>query len=486
MTVKELEPSLIFGIFDQITKVPRPSKKEGKIREFLINFAKEHGIEYKTDAIGNVAMFKPATPGYENVPGIVLQGHMDMVCEKDSGVEHDFDNDPIDTYVDGEWVKARGTTLGADNGIGVAAALSVMVSDDLIHGPVQALVTVDEETGLTGANNLGEGMITGQYLLNLDSEEDGEITLGCAGGIDTTCEFTYTPEPAPTDLVYAKIVLTKLQGGHSGTDINAERGCATKLLARFLYGANKKVNLKLAAIDGGNLRNAIAREAYAIVGVKPEDKEALRVELNQFIAEVENEYKVTEKDMEIYMETVETPATVVDDKTAVAVVNSMYSAPHGVISMSKDIEGLVETSTNLSSVKMPTANTILVTTSQRSSVESRKFDIARQVEALFSLAGAKVTHGDGYPGWAPNMESAILKAASTTYEELFGAKPIANAIHAGLECGLFLINYPHMDMISFGPTLRNVHSPREAMHIPAVQKFWLYLTKILEKVAKGE
>ena len=486
MTVKDLKPALVFGIFDEITKVPRPSKREEKIREFLINFAKRHGIEYKTDTIGNVAMFKPATPGYENAPGVVLQGHMDMVCEKDSGVEHDFYNDPIDTYIDGEWVKARGTTLGADNGIGVAAALAVMVSDDLVHGPVQALVTVDEETGLTGANNLGQGMITGKYLLNLDSEEDGEITLGCAGGIDTTCEFSYTPQPAPASLLYFKVGLTKMQGGHSGSDINIGRGSATKLMARLLWNANKKVNLCLAAIDGGNLRNAIAREAYAIVGVNPEDKEALRAYVNQFAAEVKNEYKVTEKDMEVYMETVDAPATVVDDATAAAVVGAMYCAPHGVVSMSKDIEGLVETSTNLSSIKMPAPGSILVTTSQRSSVESRKLDIARQVEALFTLAGAKVTHGDGYPGWAPNMDSHIVKVASDTYEELFGQKPICNAIHAGLECGLFLTNYPHMDMISFGPTLRNVHSPKEAMHIPAVQKFWTYLTKILEKVAKGE
>lgn len=486
MTIKDLKPALIWDIFDQITKVPRPSKKEGKIREFLVNFAEKNGIEYKTDAIGNVAMFKPATPGYENAPAVVLQGHMDMVCEKNSGVEHDFEKDPIKTYIDGEWVKAEGTTLGADNGIGMAAGLAVMVDKDLVHGPVEALFTVDEETGLTGAQNLGEGMIKGDYLLNLDSEEDGEICVGCAGGIDTTCTLPYTPVEAPKDLQYVKVLVTKLQGGHSGSDINAERACANKLIARFLWNAGRKVDFKLAKIEGGNLRNAIAREAYAVIGVKDGDKEALRVELNTFISEVENEYKVTEKDMVISMETVEAPAAVIDDKTAKALITALYIAPHGVISMSKEIKGLVETSTNLSSVKMPGDNKILITTSQRSSVESRKYDIARQVEAVFASAGAIVTHGDGYPGWAPNLESKLLDVAMRAYEKLNGVKPIANAIHAGLECGLFLKTYPHMEMISFGPTLLNVHSPKESMHIPAVQKFWKHLSMILEMIAKGE
>lgn len=486
MTIKDLKPALIWDIFDQITKVPRPSKKEGQIREFLVNFAKEHGIEYKTDEIGNVAMFKPATPGCENAPAVVLQGHMDMVCEKNNGVIHDFEKDPIKTIVDGEWVKADGTTLGADNGIGVAASLAVLVSNDLVHGPVEALFTVDEETGLTGAQNLGEGMIVGEYLLNLDSEEDGEICVGCAGGIDTTCKLPYTPVEAPKDLQYFKIYVTKLQGGHSGTDINAERACANKVIARFLWNSNKQFDYKLAEIDGGNLRNAIAREAHAIVGVKPADKEALRVALNNYISDVENEYKATEKDMVINMESVDTPAFCIDDKSANALITALYCAPHGVISMSKDIEGLVETSTNLASVKMIEDNKILITTSQRSSVESRKYDIAHQVEALFTAAGAEVTHGDGYPGWAPNMQSKVLDVATRAYQQLFNEKPIANAIHAGLECGLFLKTYTHMDMISFGPTLRNVHSPKEAMHIPAVQKFWVYLTKILEMIGKGE
>ena len=485
MTLKELKPELIFGIFDEITKVPRPSKKEGKIRQFLIDFAEKHGIEYKTDEIGNVVMLKAATPGYENAPTVVLQGHMDMVCEKNGGVQHDFEHDPIDTYVDGEWVRANGTTLGADNGIGMAAGLAVLLSNDIEHGPIEALFTVDEETGLTGAMNLGKGMISGKYLLNLDSEEDGEICVGCAGGIDTTCTFTYEPVEAPKELHYVKIDIKNLQGGHSGTDINVGRASATKLIARFLWTAAKKFNFKLATINGGNLRNAIAREASAVIGVTDFDKEAIRVELNHFIADVQNEYKHTEKTMEITMESVEAPATVIDAKTAEAVVTSMFVCPHGVISMSLELEGLVETSTNLASVKMLDGNRILVTTSQRSSVESRKYDIANRVEAVFASAGAKVTHGDGYPGWAPNLESKVLKVAVEAHEQLFGNKPVCNAIHAGLECGLFLKDYPYMEMISFGPTLRNVHSPKEAMHIPAVGKFWDLLVKILEMIAKA-
>ncbi len=485
MNISELKPTLIWSIFDQITKVPRPSKKEGKIHDFLVNFAKQHGIAYKTDEIGNVAMFKPATPGYENSPRVVLQGHMDMVCEKNNDVTHDFENDPIETYIDGEWVKAKGTTLGADNGIGMAASLAVLVSTDLVHGPVEALFTVDEETGLTGANNLGEGMIEGDILLNLDSEEDGEVCIGCAGGIDTTVTFKYHQSLAPENFIYFKINISGLQGGHSGTDIDAGRACANKILARFLWDLSQEYEVSLSAISGGNLRNAIAREASAIVGIHCNHKEQLSVKLNQFIAAIENEYKHTEKDMAITIEAVETPEYCIDNDTAMALIRALYCAPHGVISMSLDIPGLVETSTNLASVKMLPGNEILIATSQRSSVESRKLDIAHQVEALFQLAGATVSHGDGYPGWAPNMDSKILQVATSAYETLFNEKPKAGAIHAGLECGLFLTNYPHLDMISFGPTLRNVHSPREAMHIPAVEKFWAYLTKILEMVAKG-
>ena len=483
MTIKDLNPALVWNIFDQITKVPRPSKKEDKIREYLVNFAKEHGIEYKTDAIGNVAMFRPATKGYENAPRVILQGHMDMVCVANDGVEHDFDNDPIKTVIDGEWVRAEGTTLGADNGIGVAAGLAVMIDKDLVTGPVQALFTVDEETSMGGANNLGEGMIEGDILLNLDSEEDGEICMGCAGGVGTKATFEFTPTPAPANLKYIDILFKDFQGGHSGTDIDAERACVNKLIMRFIWNTMAKREVKLAYIKTGDKHNAIPVKAEAIIGVKPEDVDATIAELEAFTATIKNEYKHTEKDMKILSSIVDAPATVIDDCTTKRLVASVYTAPHGVYHMSKEIEGLVETSTNLATINMD-GNKIYVDTLQRSSVESRKDEMAEIVEAHFTLAGASITHSDPYPGWAPNMESPILNVAIDVYKRLFGETPKTSALHAGLETGLFLINYPNLDMISFGPTLRGVHSPKEKMHIPAVAKFWTYLTSILETIAK--
>ena len=482
MTVKELEPKRVFEIFDEITKVPRPSKKEEKIRQYLIDFAKKNNIECKTDKIGNVLMTKPATPGHENAPKVILQGHMDMVCESNDK-SFDFENNPITTIVDGEWVRANGTTLGADNGIGVAASLAILTDPDLVHGPISALFTVDEETGLTGAYNIGYGMLDGDILLNLDSEDDAEIFVGCAGGVDTTCTFTYNRSFAPKDFTYFKIDISKGQGGHSGGDIHLGRANANKLLARFLFDLSRKHEVSISEIDGGNLRNAIPRAAHAIVGVHTSKKEKVRVALNNFIADVENEYKGVEPTLEISMESVETPEFCVDSDTTRNLILSLYCAPHGVISMSRDLEGLVETSTNLASVKMTGNNEIVVTTSQRSSVESRKWDIANQVEAVFTLAGAKVSHGDGYPGWQPNLNSPIMKIASEAYKELFGITPAIKAIHAGLECGLFLEKYPHLDMVSFGPTLRDVHSPAERMHIPAVKRFYEQLKLTLEKVA---
>lgn len=485
MDIKDLKPQLIWNIFDQITKVPRPSKKEEKIREFILDFAKKNNLQAKTDKIGNVVISIPATPGHEKAPKVILQGHMDMVCEKNNDVDHDFDNDPIQTIIEGEWVHANGTTLGADNGIGVAAALAVVTDKDLTHGPIDALFTVDEETGLTGAVNLGDGMIDGDILLNLDSEDEAQIFIGCAGGIDTTATFKYKRSISPEKFQYFKVDITGLLGGHSGTDINKGRASATKILARFLWSIMQKNEIAISEIKAGNLRNAIAREAHVIVGIHTDKKEALRVALNHFIADIEDEYKGIEN-LKIKAESVETPQYCIDSNTTTALVRALYGCPHGVISMSADIPDLVETSTNLASVKMIADNEILVTTSQRSSVESRKYDIANQVEAVFQLAGATVTHGDGYPGWAPNLDSKILKLAIKAYEDLYGITPDALALHAGLECGYFLKCHPNLDMISFGPTLRDVHSPKEKMHIPAVEKFWNHLVKILETVAETE
>ena len=482
MEVKDLNPKIVFEIFDQITKIPRPSKKEGKIRQFLLDFAAKHNIEAKTDEVGNVAMYKPATPGHEHAPIVIMQGHMDMVCESDHK-GFDFDNEPIHTIVDGEWVHADGTTLGADNGIGVAASLAALIDPELVHGPLEVLVTVDEETGMTGAFNLGKDMIHGKILLNLDSEDDAEVFIGCAGGVDTTATFKYERSMAPTDFQYFKIEVKNGLGGHSGGDIHLGRANANKILARFLWNLTKKYEVSVSEFDGGNLRNAIPRAAHAIVGVHTSKKEQVRIALNEYIADIANEYAGIEPTLSIDMESVDRPEFCIDSRTSINLIRSLYCAPHGVVSMSRDLEGLVETSTNLAAVKMKPDNEILITTSQRSSVESRKWDIANQVEAVFTLAGAKVSHGEGYPGWQPNMSSPIMKIASDAYEELFGIKPAIKAIHAGLECGLFKSVYPDLDMVSFGPTLQGVHSPSERMHIPAVERFWLQLRRILEKVA---
>ncbi len=484
MEVKDLKPTLIWKCFDEITKVPRPSCHEEQIRKYLLDFATENNIDAKTDDCGNVVMTKPATPGHENAPIVILQAHMDMVAEKNNDVEHDFLKDPIQTYIDGDWVKAKGTTLGADNGIGMAGALAVLIDNSLEHGPIECLFTINEEIGLEGAQNLGKDMIKGSMLINLDSEDDGEIFVGCAGGIDTTAIFSYTPTAAPENLCYLKVAIGGLLGGHSGSDINTGRGNANKLIARFVWNCSNDICIKLASFDGGNLRNAIPREAYAVIGVPSDKKAEIETRLANYSKEIENEYRGIEPVVKFTIEEVERPASIIDDATVKALILSLYSAPHGVYSMSRDLEGLVETSTNLAAVKMLEDNKIKVTTSQRSSVESRKFDIAAQVETHFLLAGAEISHSDGYPGWAPNMDSTIMKLSSAAYEELYNVNPAIKAIHAGLECGLFLAKYPNLDMVSFGPTMTGVHSPDEKLNIPTVEKFWNHLTLTLKKVAE--
>lgn len=484
MTIKDLKPARVWNIFDQITTVPRPSKKEGKIREWLINFAQENKLEYKVDEIGNVAMFRPAAPGLENAKGIILQAHMDMVCEKNKESNHNFDTDPIETIVEGEWIRANGTTLGADDGMGMAIALAVLTDETIVAGPLEGFFTVDEETGLTGASNVGEGMLRGDYLLNLDSEDDGIITMSCAGGIDTLATFDYKPLDAPKDLVYFEIKLTGMNGGHSGTDINTERACATRLLARLLWDLRSAVDYEVAHLDAGNLRNAIARDAETVIGVKEFDKEKLSVAFNTFVATVKEEFKNSEPNLTGLIASVDAPAKVIAREDAERIVNTIYAAPHGVLSVSLELEGLTETSTNLSSVKMKEEGVIEVVTSQRSAVESRKLDACHRVETVFKLGGGKVRHSDGYQGWAPNKNSKILKTAIKVWDGLYGVEPKVEAIHAGLECGLFLKVLPHLDMISYGPTLKNVHSPSECCHIPAVQKSWDFTLGIIDAVAK--
>lgn len=479
MEITDLQPKLLWSIFDNICKVPRPSKREGKIIKFLQDFAAKHHIEVETDAAGNIIMRKPATAGNETAPGIVLQAHMDMVCEKNGDSDHNFDTDPIRPYIADGWVRAQGTTLGADNGIGIAAALAVLTDENVKHGPLECLFTVDEETGLTGAFALANNVLRGTKLINLDSEDDGEIFIGCAGGIDTTATLKFVPTPTPNGLFGFRIAVKGLSGGHSGDDIDKGRGNANKILTRFLWQISKLTTLELASLDGGNLRNAIAREATAIAAVPMAFKENLRIELNHFVVDIENELKATEPNVQIDLESTTLPETLIDHATAMNLLAGLYACPHGVLRMSDAMPGLVETSTNLASVKMQDDHTILITTSQRSAIESQKHDAARMVESALTLAGCEVTHGDGYPGWEPNPESPLARLTAETYEQLFGQKAKVRAIHAGLECGLFSEKYPQMDMVSVGPTMRGVHSPDERLEIAATERFWQLLVRIL-------
>ncbi|MBR0330174.1 MAG: aminoacyl-histidine dipeptidase, partial [Alistipes sp.] len=468
--------------FDAITKVPRPSKKEAKIIEWLVAFAEKHNIEYKRDAIGNVVMRKPATAGYENRPTVALQAHMDMVCEKNSDVEFDFENDPITTRIEDGWVKAEGTTLGADCGIGMAAALAVLLDETVAHGPIECLFTVDEETGLTGAFELGEGMLKGKYLINLDSEDEGEIFIGCAGGIDTIATFHATMEPSPKNYAFFRVDVSDLLGGHSGDDIDKGRANSNKTVARLLWDGMQSCDLRLSYFSGGNLRNAIPREAYAIFGVPTKFKEEFLRRYELFAADMAAEFQFREPNFKITLNEMPEVDEVLDQKTQFGLIYSIVGVPNGVISMSFAVNGLVETSTNLASVKFVDEHTIVVTSSQRSSLESAKTYVMQMVESVFALAGADVAHTDGYPGWAPNPQSKLLEVTVEAYRDLFAVEPKVRAIHAGLECGLFLEKYPELEMVSFGPTLRGVHSPDERLEIATVPKFWELLCEVLKRI----
>lgn len=477
--MKTLEPTIVWNHFYEITQIPRPSKKEDKVRTYLDEFGKKHNLTTVTDKAGNVLITKPATPGYENEKTIILQAHMDMVCEKNSDVEHNFDTDPIQVIVDNGWVKAKGTTLGADNGIGMALMLAVLSSDNLKHPALECLFTTDEETGLTGAFALDNNLLKGDILINLDSEDDGEIFVGCAGGIDTTATLKVKTKDTPRHFFAFSVTVKGLMGGHSGDDIDKRRGNANKMLNRILWNMHKDLDLHLVKIDGGNLRNAIPREASAVACVPFVHKEKVRVIFNEVAAELEDENAAIETNMRIELHSEEIPDRVMTRRSTSKILNALYACPHGIKAMSPDMAGLVETSTNLASVKMPDDKKLVITTSQRSSVESAKYDIAHQVESVLKLAGCSVTHGDGYPGWKPNLNSQILRVAEKSYEKLFAVQPKVKAIHAGLECGLFLKKYPHLDMISIGPTMRGVHSPDERLEIETVGRVWSWLTDIL-------
>lgn len=481
--ILNLEPKVIWKHFYSLTQIPRPSKHEDAIQDFMVNYGKSLGLETIKDEAGNVIIRKPATPGMEDRKGVVLQGHLDMVPQKNSDKEHDFTKDPIDALVDGEWVKADGTTLGADNGMGVAAAMAVLESTDLEHGPVEALFTSDEETGMTGAFGLKAGVLQGDILLNMDSEDEGELYIGCAGGTNANAEFSYTTVAVPEGMKAYKLALTGLKGGHSGVDIPLQRGNSNKLLNRFMRSAAGKFGLRLASVDGGSLRNAIPRESFATV-VVPADKAA---EFEAAIPHCEAIYKAelekTEPFMKFAYEATDMPEGLIDEATQTALFNAVYACPNGVIRMSDSMEGLVETSNNLAIVKS-NGSKITVLTLIRSSVDSAKKDLENMIESVFQLAGAKVWFDGQYPGWKPNVDSPILKTMSDIYNNKYGIVPKVTAIHAGLECGLLGGVYPNWDMISFGPTIRFPHSPDEKVNIETVQKFWDFTVETLKNIPK--
>lgn len=479
-----LQPSDVFKCFAQVNQIPRPSKKEEQMIDFLLDFGKKLNLETRRDDAGNVIICKPATPGMEDRQTIVLQSHMDMVCEKNKDVDFDFTKDAIQTYVDGEWMKAKGTTLGADDGIGVAMEMALLESTDIKHGPLECVFTRDEETGLTGAEGMQSDFMSGRLLINLDSEDVGEIFVSCAGGCRTFAQFDYEEEAIPEGFFTFSLAIKGLTGGHSGDDIDKKRANANKLLARFLYLSQQKYDLRLVDIQAGGLHNAIPREAWCLCAIPTKYKESITVDWNLFQADVEEEYSVTEKSMRFILESETPAATAINKDCSQRLIKALQAVDNGVYAVCQDLD-LVETSSNLASIhKVPETKTIDVNSSQRSSIYSARINMANTFAAVFELAGAKVDIGEGYPGWKMNPNSEILRIAVEQHKKLFKKEPIVRGIHAGLECGLFSEKFPGMDMISMGPTLRGVHSPDEKLHIPTVQMVWDHLLAILENAPK--
>ncbi len=476
-----LEPASVWNHFDALLRIPRPSDQEKQIRDFLIQFAKDRNLQYNTNDAGNLIIRKPGSFGKANHSGVCLQSHLDMVCEKNAGTDFNFLTDPIQAYIDGDWVKARGTTLGGDDGIGIAAQMAVLDSENLHHGPIECLFTVAEETGLNGAFGLQPGFVKSDILLNLDSEDEGELFIGCAGGMDLTAWFDYLQEFVPDGNLSLKIGVKGLVGGHSGDDIHKGFGNANKILTRFLWQFADEFEIRIHNFNGGNLRNAIAREAEATITLPPDKKELLKEAFHIFQSEIKLEFIRTEPDLELWLTDCQIPKWVIDEDCQCNLLNALYACPHGVHSWSQTIPGLVETSTNLAAVKFE-EDRIKVTTSQRSSLESTKINMSNMVESVFLLAGAYTERSTGYPGWNPNPDSPVLRITENAYQDLFDQKPLVKAIHAGLECGLFLEKYPKMDMISFGPTIKGVHSPDERLNISSTVKFWKLLIEVLKRI----
>lgn len=479
--IRNLEPKAFWNNFYSLTQIPRPSGKKEEIGKFLVEFGKSLGLETTQDEIGNVLVRKPATPGMEDRKGVVLQAHMDMVPQKNSDVNHDFAKDPIQAFVEGEWVRANNTTLGADNGMGVAAAMTVLQSSDIPHPAIEMLITVDEETGMYGAFALEPDFLKGDILLNMDSEDEGELYVGCAGGLDANITFRYKEVEVPADDVAYKVSLTGLKGGHSGVDVNLQRANANKLIFRFLKTAVAEHEARLVSVEGGNLRNAIPREAFAVVTVPREDEDDLLDTVAEFEALFTEEFKGVEGNIGFKAEKTALPKGLLPEEVQDDLINAITACPNGVYRFIPEVPDIVETSNNIAIVKSD-GEMIEVKCLIRSSVESRKEELASMIESAFSLAGAKVEFSGGYPGWKPNLDSPILKVMSKVYEKNYGKTPKIMIIHAGLECGIIGSNYPEMDMISFGPTIRYPHSPDEKVNIETVQKFWDFLKKTLAEI----
>ncbi len=480
MSELKLQPKAVFDCFAEINKIPRPSHKEQKMGAFLVDFGKKHGLETLQDSTGNVLIRKPATKGMENLKTTVLQSHMDMVCEKEAGLNFDFEKDAIQTYIDGDWLKAKGTTLGADDGIGVAMQMAILADDTIQHGPLECLFTVCEEEGLNGAMGLEAGFMKADYLINLDSEDEGLIFVSCAGGANTKATFNVDLEDTPANQFFFKIQISGLTGGHSGDDIEKKRANANKLLARLLE-AFKKYDIRIADIQSGGLHNAIPRDGYAVACVPTQFKENLRVDFNVMTAEFEEEFSATEQNMRFKLESTQPTTKVIDKTSGNNLITALVSVPNGVLAMDQNIPDFVETSSNLASIHL-NKDKVNIVTSQRSNIMSARKNASAMVRGVFSLAGADAETGEGYPGWKLDPNSPLLSITVEAYKRLFAKDPEIRAIHAGLECGLFSLKYPHVDMVSFGPTLRGVHSPEERLLIPTVQKVWEHLLETLKNI----
>jgi len=480
--LSQLNPAPIWIYFEEICHIPRLSKNEGKIRQYLLDFAEKNNLESKQDEIGNILIIKPPSPGMESRKTVVLQSHMDMVGAKNADYPHNWDTDPIVPVIKDGWVTANVTTLGADDGIGIASQLAILTDKNLKVGRIECLFTVDEESGMTGAINLNPDFFTGRILLNLDSEDEGILFIGCAGGMDTVGTMNYKPVPVENGLVALEISVTGLHGGHSGDEIHRGYGNSVKIMARILSIFLDQFNVSIANFNGGNLRNAIPREAFATIVIREWDSNPIKSRINDFYATLINETGNLEKDLKISVREVVPPSFVMDKVSQNKFLNALTSCPHGVISWSKEMADLVETSTNLASAKFSENNTIKIATTQRSSVESAKYKVAAMVESCLRLAGAEVIHSDGYPGWKPDLASEILMITRKSYIELFGKEPLIKSIHAGLECGLIYEKIKGIDMISFGPTIRGAHTPEEKIEIKTAQMFWDLLTDVVRNM----